>query len=126
MSADIGHQWGADLEVGPTGDLAVVGGSTITTQRILRRMLTNPGSYIWNLTYGAGLPAFVGGTTAIDRIQAIARAQMLQESAISPRPEPSVTVVNRSDTEMGTFELNIQYWGTASGQPIAITVPVTG
>ncbi len=52
---DLSHQWGDDLTVGPTGDMALVTGSVFGQQRVLRRLMTNPGDYIWQLDYGAGL-----------------------------------------------------------------------
>ena len=30
------------------------------TNRILRRLLTNPGDYLWHPDYGAGLPSRIG------------------------------------------------------------------
>jgi hypothetical protein len=45
--SDLAHQWGSDLEFGPTGDLAVLGGSALGQQRVLRRLLTSPLDYIW-------------------------------------------------------------------------------
>ena len=44
---DLAHQFGADLVAGATGDLAVVDGPALGRQRVLRRLLTNPGDYIW-------------------------------------------------------------------------------
>ena len=44
---DLSHEFGADLLAGPTGDLAVAAGAGLGRQRVLRRLLTNPGDYIW-------------------------------------------------------------------------------
>ena len=53
---DISHYWGEDLGIGPTGDLGLAAGSPQVQQRILRRLLTNPGDYIWvNWVYQSGL-----------------------------------------------------------------------
>ena len=57
---DISHQFSADLSLSPTGDLATITAPQLTQQRVLRRLLTNPGDYIWHPSYGAGLAAFVG------------------------------------------------------------------
>ena len=57
---DLAHEFGADLQAGPTGDLALADGAALGRQRVLRRLLTNPGDYIWHPTYGAGLARFVG------------------------------------------------------------------
>ena len=40
---DLALQFGGDLAVGPTGDLELADGSVLTQQRVLRRLLTNPG-----------------------------------------------------------------------------------
>ena len=52
--------WGGDLGAGNTGDIALASGTILGQQRILRRLLTNPGDYIWHTEYGAGLAQFVG------------------------------------------------------------------
>lgn len=52
---DLSHQWGSDLLIGPTGDLATASGTELGQQRVLRRLLTNASDYIWHLGYGAGL-----------------------------------------------------------------------
>jgi phage baseplate assembly protein W len=57
---DCYHYFGNDLSVASNGDILLTDGITLSQQRILRRLLTNPGDYIWELTYGAGLPQFVG------------------------------------------------------------------
>ena len=57
---DIFHEWGSDLVAGSGGDLLLATGSVVVSQRVSRRLLTNPGDYIWNLDYGGGLAQFVG------------------------------------------------------------------
>ena len=109
MAFDIGHRWGADLDVSPTGDLAIVEGAPAATQRILRRLLTNLGDYIWNPTYGAGLTQFVGMPTQSRQIAAIVRSQMLQEAGVARLPTPEITVANPEGLGVGTFELSIRY-----------------
>jgi len=44
---DVQHRWAGDLAVTATGDLAVVTGGPLGTERVLRRLLTNPADYIW-------------------------------------------------------------------------------
>ena len=84
--------------MGPTsplessGDLALVNGSTQTNQRVVRRLLTNPGDYIWNLDYGGGLGTFVGSTANLPDIEAVIRNQMSLEAAVPSTPAPNVTV----------------------------------
>ena len=62
--ADAFHQWGSDLATGSTGDISTISGQLLGQQRVLRRLLTNPGEYIWQLDYGAGLARFIGQLAA--------------------------------------------------------------
>jgi phage baseplate assembly protein W len=89
---DLSHEFGADLEAGPTGDLAVAQGAAQGRQRVLRRLLTNPGDYIWQPDYGAGLGRFVGSPAAPERIRAVVRSQIFREPAVARSPEPVVEV----------------------------------
>jgi len=89
---DLSHEFGADLLAGPTGDLAVAEGAAQGRQRVLRRLLTNPGDYIWQPEYGAGLGRFVGSPAAPERIRAVVRSQIFREPAVARSPEPVVEV----------------------------------
>jgi hypothetical protein len=104
--ADISLLWGGDLSVGPTGDIALADGTALTQQRVLRRLLTNAGDYIWQLTYGAGLGQFVGQPGAAAAIQGVARTQMLQESTVAASPAPVISAAASVDD---TVTLSIQY-----------------
>jgi hypothetical protein len=121
--ADLSHVFGSDLTLGPTGDLAVVSGPQEGLQRVLRRLLTNPGGYIWNLTYGAGLPAKVGQPVDANAIQAIIQTQMLLEPAVAKNPLPIVTV---STDNLGTVYAAVTYADADTGQTQVLTVPLTG
>jgi hypothetical protein len=89
---DVGHFWGSDVQVGPTGDLARATRADRSKQRVLRRLLTNPGEYIWHPTYGAGLPGKIGSNANAAEISALIRAQMRLEASVAQTPEPTVTV----------------------------------
>jgi len=104
--ADLSLTFGGDLSLGPTGDLALADGTLLTQQRVLRRLLTNPGGYIWQLPYGAGLVQFVGQTAAPLAIRAVAQSQILQEAAVANSPPPSIAAQAESD---GTVTLSIVY-----------------
>jgi phage baseplate assembly protein W len=110
---DVAHVFGSDLEIGPTGDLAIVSGDLLGQQRVLRRLLTNQGDYIWQLGYGAGLAQFVGQPAAASRIRAIIRSQIFKEAAVARTPEPTVDVQVGTD---GTVYVQLQYADTATGQ----------
>lgn len=110
--ADLSHQFGSDLVLGPTGDLAVVDATTLTQQRVLRRLLTNQADYIWQLTYGAGLAQFVGQPAAVARIGGAIRAQMLREATVARTPEPMVDVQAGAT---GDVYVSVRYADAASG-----------
>lgn len=119
--ADIAHVWGQDLQLGPNGDLATVVDDNETQQRILHRLLTNVGDYIWELQYGAGLPAMVGQVINAPAIAAIVRAQIALEDAVAASPEPQVTVGTTPD---GTVNLTIVYADAATGTTQSFTSSV--
>ncbi len=73
---DIFHEWGGDLVVGSGGDLVLSVGSDMVSQRVLRRLLTNPGDYLWNLDYGGGLAQFVGTPTNSADIESTVRTKL--------------------------------------------------
>lgn len=89
---DAFHQWGSDLALGPTGDVASVSGQLLGQQRVLRRLLTNPGDYIWQLDYGAGLARFIGQPVNPLQISAVVRSQIFKEAAVARQPEPLIDV----------------------------------
>ncbi|MBV9756811.1 MAG: hypothetical protein JO047_07135 [Alphaproteobacteria bacterium] len=120
---DVWQQWGADLAIGPTGDLATVSGTLLGTQRVLRRLLTNPGDYIWQLVYGAGLAQFVGQPANALQIRAIIGAQIFQEAAVARSPEPVITV---SDNTTGAVYAEIRYADGDTGQTQLLSLSVSG
>lgn len=111
--ADIAHQWGSDLTAGPTGDLAVSDGSALGQQRVLRRLLTNPGDYIWQLDYGAGLGRFVGKPASPAEISAVIRSQIFKESVVARTPEPTIDV---QLDQNGDVYVHLRYSDAASAQ----------
>jgi hypothetical protein len=110
--ADIAHQFGNDISLAPNGDIALASGTVLTQQRVLRRLLTNPGDYIWDVNYGAGLGAMVGQTVNAARITAIIRAQMFQEATVAKNPLPTVSV---SAGNNGLVQAAISYVDTTDG-----------
>ncbi len=113
---DLSHQWGSDLSVGPTGDLAVATGPALGQQRVLRRLLTNPGEYIWQLDYGAGLARFIGQPTNPLQIQALIRSQIFKESVVARTPEPVIDVSVSPGGAAGTVYVYIRYQDAGTGQ----------
>jgi phage baseplate assembly protein W len=119
---DLSHQWGADLSVGPSGDLAVVTGSTLGQQRVLRRLLTNPGEYIWQTTYGAGLPGLIGQTVSAAGLRAVVRSQIFKEAAVARTPEPVIDV-QPAGTSDGAY-VHIRYVDAPSGLSTVLSLTV--
>ena len=119
---DLAHTWGADLEVGATGDLATVDGLALSDQRILRRLLTNPGEYLSHPDYGAGLPSEIGRGLDDRRISALIRGQMALEATVSHQPEPKV--VMSANPVAGEVLLSISYTYAPTGEPVNLTFTV--
>lgn len=118
---DISHQWGADILIGPTGDLATSSGVELGQQRVLRRLLTNANDYIWQLTYGAGLAQFIGQPGSAIRIRALIRSQIFKETAVARTPEPVIDVQVAPDNAPGTVYVHIQYVDAPTGQTQALS-----
>jgi phage baseplate assembly protein W len=110
---DLFQQWGNDLSVDARGDLALASGAVRVQQQVLRRLLTNPGDYIWQPQYGAGLAQFVGQPANPLQIQAIIRTQLANESAVAQTPAPTVEI---SFDTLGSIAVMISYVDAASGQ----------
>ena len=119
--ADLSHVCGSDLAAGPTGDLAVASGDAETQQRIIRRLSSNAGDYLWHLLYGAGLPAQVGATINQAAITNIVRSQIFAEKSVAQVPAPVISVTAQANGAT----LNIQYTSAETGIPqtLNFTVP---
>ncbi len=117
---DLAHQWGSDLSVASTGDLATVDTDTWTQERILRRLLTNLGGYIWQPGYGGGLPAMIGTPVLLGQIQGIVTAQMALETAVDQTQPITVNVVTNNT---GTVSLTVTYTDAASGLVTTLSLP---
>lgn len=120
---DASLTWGGDLSPGPTGDLAAVSGAALGRQRVLRRLLTNPGDYVWHSDYGAGLARFIGQPTSTAAIRAAVRAQIFQEPAVARQPEPGIDVAAGPP---GTLSITVRYADAGSAEPQSILVEIPG
>lgn len=113
---DLFHVWGTDIGIGATGDLAIASGEIAGQQRVLRRLLTNPGDYIWQPVYGAGLARFVGSPVSESQIKAIIRSQIFKESSVSRTPEPVIEVQTSPGGPIGAVYVRIQYADSTNNQ----------
>ena len=126
--ADLFQWWRQDLTLLPDGDLLIasgvlktgvilVGGATIEgEQRVLRRLLTTAGTYIWHLEYGAGLPGFVGQPAKIDALQALILSQIMLEDVVSKTPLPQVVAT----PILNGLNVNISYLDNTVGKQVTI------
>lgn len=118
--ADLSHWWGNDLTTGSTGDLATIDGTIAGQQRVLRRLLTNPGDYIWHPEYGAGLPGYIGQNLDADAITAVIRSQLMLEKAVLATPAP---VINVTPIAQGVY-VQIVYVDGDTGQQVSLNFDV--
>lgn len=122
---DISHQWGSDLLISSVGDIAPVSGPLLGQQRILRRLLTNPGDYIWQLDYGAGLARFIGQPINPLQIRAIVRSQIFKEAVVARQPEPVIDVQLAPGGGTGAVYVYIRYVDADSGQTQVLSFSVS-
>jgi phage baseplate assembly protein W len=114
--------WDTDFSAGPTGDLATVSGTDLGQQRVLRRLLTNPGDYIWQPSYGAGLGQLVGQPIDVLSITSLIRSQIFQESCVTRTPEP---VVDVSSDGSGAVFVDIRYIDNDTGSTQLLSFSVS-
>lgn len=114
--SDVSHFWGQDLAVSNTQDIDLVTGTVWGQQKVLRRLLTNPGDYLFQPDYGAGLPAYVGQTTDVAKITALIKSQIALESVVAPTPAPVITVSNAANsTDASALAITIAYTDAPTG-----------
>ena len=118
---DLAHWIGGDLAVSPSGDLATVDGIELGNQRIVRRLLTILGEYIWHPEYGASVPIRVGDVFDREEIEAVILAQMFEEAAVSRSPEPTISV---SPIQDGVF-VSIFYIDALTGRQATLQFEAT-
>jgi len=118
---DVQHWWGEDIAFTPGGDLARASGVDRSTQRVARRLLTNPAEYLSHPEYGGGVRREVGQNTDVARIQGTVRGQMLKEEAVQQEPPPTVTT-----TQVPTgVAVSVKYTAAPEKTPAALSFTVT-
>ena len=118
---DVFHQFSNDLVVSANGDLLTADSVQLSEQRVLRRLLTNPTDYIWQPTYGAGMPQKIGLPFDVETIEAIVAAQMCLEESVVRSPPPEVGVASFPN---GMF-VDISYTEADSGLPAVLSFQVS-
>lgn len=122
---DLSQYVGGDLSPSGTGDLQAANGTLRGQQRVLRRLLTNPGDYIFNPEYGAGLPQYVGQTADIAKIRALVRGQVLLEDSVAKLPAPVINVSPINGGVGGGIAVSIKYHDASTGQPVTLNFNVS-
>lgn len=117
---DVSHLWGGDVGLSPSGDLARVTRADRSVQRVLRRLLTNPGDYTFHPNYGAGLPARVGTNLDVAEISALIREQMALEPSVAQTPAPTIKV---TPIQNGV-SVSIVYVALPDRQPVPLSFDV--
>lgn len=119
---DVFHWIGADLRVGARGDLLAAEATDAANQRIVRRLLTNPGAYVWHPEYGAGLGRLVGTSASSEQVRALIRQHVLLEPAVSQQPPPDITVQQIRDG----MSVRIVYTEAPTGEQRTVGFDITG
>ncbi len=118
---DSAHFFGSDLAFSASGDLLIADGLEESKQRILRRLLTNPGDYLWQPEYGAGLPSYIGRPLDLAALTALIKSQMYQEASVAHDPEPQITVQQIPNG----ISVQIAYTFSETGQAAYLSFDVT-
>jgi phage baseplate assembly protein W len=115
------NQWvGADIGTSATGDLGTANADTRTRQRIVRRLVTNPGDYIFHPEYGAGLPAKIGDTLDVQALRGLIRSQVRLEEGVAQTPEPQVDVTAITNG----VSVHILYTSSVTRRPVSLSFNV--
>ncbi|WP_425219760.1 phage tail protein [Ralstonia solanacearum] len=117
---DLNHWVGGDLSNTSNGDFALANGDQRTQQRIMRRLVTNPGDYIFHPAYGAGLPQFIGQTLDVAAVRGLIRSQVKMEDGVAQSPEPQVDVA----AIPGGVSVHIVYTSAITSRPVSLTFSV--
>lgn len=117
LLSDLYHWYGGDLSSSATGDLQTATGDTRSQQRIIRRLCTNPGDYIFHPEYGGGLPKLIGSNASVSGVKAIVQSQMKLEDSILQLPAPIVTITPIT----AGMQIQIQYTDALTRKPVLLS-----
>ena len=117
---DLSHWVGGDLSTTSNGDFALANSDQRTQQRIMRRLVTNPGDYIFHPSYGAGLPQFIGQTLDVAAVRGLIRSQVKMEDGVAQSPEPQVDVAAITNG----VSVHIVYTSAITSRPVSLTFSV--
>ncbi|MGM3277893.1 phage tail protein [Ralstonia sp. 24A2] len=118
---DLNHWVGDDIAVSPTGDLGLASADLRTQQRIVRRLVTNQGDYLFHTDYGAGLTQRIGQTLDIAALRGLIRTQTALEAGVAQTPEPQVDVTAIT----GGVSVRILYSSSITREPVSLQFNVS-
>jgi phage baseplate assembly protein W len=121
---EISQDFGNDLKLNSVGDITQSENDDLSKQSIIRRLLTNPGEYIWHPTYGAGIGRFVGENLSSDNFDVIKNtiiSQMLMEETVAQSPLPIITLQAQNGT---VLICDITYYDAVLKNPKTISFKV--
>jgi phage baseplate assembly protein W len=124
---DIYLDFGNDLTLKTDGDFKLVDKELLTYQRIVRRLLTEPGSYLWHPEYGAGFGTYIGMNLTPDvkdEIKGKIRSQMYLEESVSKTNAVQIEV-NNDSVNFGNIICTIKYFDAETNQPYVLTFNVS-
>lgn len=126
--ADEFHWWGQDIQFSAAGDDLTASGVTELNQRIVRALLTPPGTYISHPDYGAGLGRFVGRALSNEDftlIKSLIQSVLKNEPDVQKQPAPTYTYQNDA-TGLLSVAINYVYAPTGVPQTLSFNVPAYG
>jgi len=121
---DLYHYIGSDLSTSSSGDLLSVSDTVLGQQRVLRRLLTNPGDYLFHPDYGAGIAQYIGQLADIPKITALIQGQLFLEEAVSRSSQPVINVTPINGGITGGIFVEIQYEDAVTGNPVNLNFNV--
>ncbi|MCA1179776.1 MULTISPECIES: phage tail protein [unclassified Pantoea] len=118
---DLFHIPGGDLNITLSGDVRLVSHRERINQRILRRLITNPGDNIFDPEYGAGLGQKVGETFRPGEWKALITGQVLLEHSVAEHPPPVIKLTQTQDS----VSVSISYTDVTTGTSETLSFDVT-
>lgn len=120
---------GGDIQVSPSGGLAIAEGDVLSRQRVIRRLCSlirqvNPdgtvldGDYLEDNAYGTVLGRFVGsapGRPDFDGMEASVRAALAAEHSVAQTQPPTINFALYTNG----VRVTISYMSAYTGQPVA-------
>jgi phage baseplate assembly protein W len=121
---DLYNDFSNDLLLSSQNDLQTCTGLIRSQQRVLRRLFTNPGDYIWHAEYGAGLPQYIGKPLSVDNFEEIKSrilSNIFLEDSVSKIPEPVIAL----QTIQGGLFCQITYTESSTQQSTVLSFNIT-